>query len=192
MQAGLIELLRAHVPHDAVERAHRDHALDFVSRTPACTSRLTLEGHVTASAWVLSPDLGAALLTHHRKLGRWLQPGGHMEDDASVQAAALREAREESGIADLVLLSEGLFDVDVHLIPARKGEPDHFHFDFRFLLQARSAAFAVGEESIDLAWVGLDAIAGADAEESILRMVRKTEAYLDALGYGGRRAGGDV
>jgi 8-oxo-dGTP pyrophosphatase MutT (NUDIX family) len=172
MQTQLIRLLERHEPHDATERDHLSRTLEFVRRTPPCTSRRTQEGHVTASAWLLSPDRRAALLTHHRKLGRWFQPGGHIEDDATIQDAALREAREESGIIDLALVSEAIFDVDVHLIPARKGEPDHWHFDVRFLVQAGTREFAVGAESIDLAWRELDAL--VDVDESILRMVRKT------------------
>lgn len=172
MQSQLIHLLERHTPYDDTERDHLARTLDFVRRTPLCASRVTPEGHVTASAWLLSPDAGAALLVHHRKLGRWFQPGGHVEDDATIQDAALREAREESGIVDLALLSEGIFDVDVHLIPARKGEPDHWHFDLRFLLQAGKRTFAVGEESIDLAWRELGEL--GDADESILRMARKT------------------
>jgi 8-oxo-dGTP pyrophosphatase MutT (NUDIX family) len=172
MQLELIRLLSRYAPNSIVEQGYLSRTLDFVRRTPACTSRHTPEGHITASAWVLSPDGNAALLTHHRKLGRWFQPGGHVEDDATIQEAALREAREESGIADLRLLSEAIFDVDVHLIPARKGEPEHWHYDVRFLIQAGTREFAVGQESLDLAWRDLDAL--VDVDESILRMVRKT------------------
>lgn len=176
MQRHLIDLLQHYQPADIIERGHRLHALDFVARTPDCANRHTPYGHVTASAWVLSPDRRSALLTHHRKLERWFQPGGHVERDPSVQAAALREAREESGIDALRLLDEALFDLDVHLIPARRDEPDHFHFDFRFLLQADDIAFRVGEESLDLAWVELARLEGGGVDDSILRMVRKTTA----------------
>lgn len=181
MQLQLIRLLERHRPHDDVEREHLVRTLDFVGRTSRCTSRETLEGHVTASAWVLSPDGGAALLTHHRRLGRWFQPGGHVENDRTIQEAALREAREESGIDRLALVSDALFDVDVHPIPARKGEPDHWHYDLRFLVRANSRDFAVGEESLDLAWVDLHTL--VDADESIMRMVRKTTGS----GSAGRR-----
>ncbi len=180
MQQHLIDLLQRYQPADITERGHRLHALDFIERTPDCANRHTPYGHVTASAWILSPDRRTVLLTHHRKLERWLQPGGHVEHDGSVQAAALREAGEESGIDGLRLLDEALFDLDVHLIPARKGEPDHFHFDFRFLLQAADTAFRVGEESLDLAWVELERLATGENDESIRRMVRKTAALSDS------------
>lgn len=175
MQAQLIALLLAHQPYDATEAVHVKDAQDFVSSTVDCSSRATLTGHVTASAWILSPDGKSALLTHHKKLNRWLQLGGHTEDDDdSIQAAAAREAREESGIADLQLVSTALFDVDVHPIPARGSEPAHYHYDLRFLFQAQHVDFNVSEESHDLAWVALTTLAAEDGNVSVARMARKS------------------
>lgn len=182
MQRHLIELLQNHVPADETEEEHRENTLGFVSRTPNCTSRETLEGHVTASAWILSPDLNAVLLTHHKKLGRWFQLGGHVEEDVSIQAAALREAREESGIPKMDLLDEALFDIDVHLIPERKGTPAHYHYDFRFLIQAGDRDFVVSSESNDLAWLDVTKPLEYLADESIARMQSKTMAALERLG----------
>ncbi len=181
MQRDLIDLLERHVPGDDTERRHRNHALAFVRSTRACTSRATLEGHVTASAWILSPDRASVLLTHHRKLDRWLQLGGHVEDDVAIQQAALREAREESGIDDICLASHALFDIDVHLIPARGAEPAHYHYDFRFLLHAGNTGFIVGDESHDLAWLDLADCLGGEIDESIRRMARKTNQYLPRI-----------
>ena len=175
MQAQLIALLNAHVPADATEAAHLLKALDFVSSTADCCSRATLTGHVTASAWILSSDRQSALLTHHKKLNRWLQLGGHVDDeDASIQAAAMREAREESGIDGLQLLSAALFDVDVHPIPARENEPAHFHYDLRFLFQAVNDSVSVSDESHALAWVALNALAQDTENASVSRMARKS------------------
>lgn len=181
MQAQLIALLHAHQPSDATEAVHVKNALDFISNTANCSSRATLAGHVTASAWILSPDGQSALLTHHKKLNRWLQLGGHTEDDdASIQAAAAREAREESGISDLQLLSTALFDVDVHPIPARANEPAHYHYDLRFLFQAQREDFSVSDESHNLAWVALTRLAAEDGNASVARMAGKS---LDASGF---------
>ncbi len=177
-QTQLLALLKAHQPIDQTETTHHQHIQTFVTQTSACTSRQTLSGHVTASAWILSPDANAALLTHHRKLNRWLQPGGHIDpNDTTIQDAALREAREESGISDLRLLDETLFDVDVHTIPTRKSEPEHFHYDVRFVFQAPTHDFVVSEESNNLAWIALDKISELVDDESVLRMVRKSNSY---------------
>ncbi len=181
MQTQLIDLLRQYQPSDEDEKKHRDVALAFVESTERCCSRETLSGHVTASAWIVSPDSTSVLLTHHKKLGRWLQLGGHVEEDASVQDAATREAKEESGIDQIFLLAKEIYDVDVHVIPERKGIPEHRHYDFRFAFRAMTTAFCVSEESNSLAWVELASIREADVDESIQRMLRKTEGFLAAL-----------
>lgn len=181
MQHQLLELLTSHIPADETEAAHQQRTLEFVANTALCTSRETLAGHVTASAWILSPDRTATLLTHHKKLNRWLQLGGHVEDDPSIQDAATREALEESGIDDLYLLDRKLFDIDVHLIPARKGDPEHYHYDFRFIFQANTKDLSVSEESHSLAWVTIADIATKVVDESIIRMAKKTPAFLNNL-----------
>ena len=123
----------------------------------------------------MSPDRSRLLLTHHRKLDKWLQLGGHADGDGDLLAVALREAREESGLASVRPLGAALFDFDRHRIPARRDEPDHWHFDFRFLIEADPAEpLTISSESRDLAWVELGRATTLNAEESIARMVRKT------------------
>ena len=136
--------------------------------------RRRLAGHFTGSAWLVSADGERVLLTHHRKLGRWLQLGGHADGDEDLARVALREAEEESGLADLVVQG-GIFDLDRHAIPARGHEPEHWHYDVRFVVRATgSEAFAVGEESLDLAWVPIkDIAADPSADESLRRMAGK-------------------
>jgi 8-oxo-dGTP pyrophosphatase MutT (NUDIX family) len=131
--------------------------------------RERLAGHFTASAWLVDADGRRALLTHHRKLGRWLQPGGHADGDRDLARAALREAEEESGLRDLVAEPE-LFDLDRHWIPERGAEPGHWHYDVRFVVRATgSEDFVVGEESHDLAWRDIEAIASDPASDASLR-----------------------
>ena len=146
----------------------------FVSRQPRCFERDCFDdGHVTGSALVLNLGGDAALMTHHAKLGRWLQLGGHCDGDPDALAVACREAEEESGLAVLPL-SEAPIDIDIHEIPARGTEPRHFHYDVRFLLQVRdSEEFVATAESLSLAWVPLDKMATYTDEESVLRLVRK-------------------
>jgi len=149
---------------------------NFIRNHDDCFRRELTIGHITCSAWLLDASLRRALLTHHRKLNIWLQPGGHADGESNVIAVAMREAREESGLAEIEVVSPALFDVDIHVIPERKGEAQHLHYDCRFLLRsAGDDQYTISEESHDLAWVPLGEIARYTVEESIMRMVRKTE-----------------
>ena len=174
-RATLLDELRAYVAADERERAMRDRLLAFIERhADAFTRELTI-GHVTASAWIVDPARTSALLTHHRKLGKWLQLGGHVDGDTDVRASALREAREESGLTSLRFAMAGIYDLDVHPIPARPGEPAHDHYDVRFALEADPhEPLVVSAESKELAWVPLGALASYGADESVLRLARKT------------------
>lgn len=141
----------------------------FLASSPDVFERRHPPGHFTGSAWLVSADGRRVLLTHHRKLGRWLQLGGHADGDADLARVALREAEEESGLAGLVV-EGGIFDLDCHAIPARGAEPEHWHYDVRYVVRATgSEAFAVGEESLDLAWVDIATLAGDPAMDDSLR-----------------------
>ncbi len=125
---------------------------DFMSAHADGADRRLVYGHLTGSAWLVSADGRRVLLTLHRKLGRWLQLGGHADGDPDLAAVALREAEEESGLVGLVV-ERDLFDIDRHWIPARGSEPGHWHYDLRYVVQAAvSEAFVVGDESHALAW----------------------------------------
>lgn len=127
-------------------------------------------GHVTGSAFVLSPERDAVLLTHHRKLDRWLHLGGHCDGLRDAATTALREAQEESGIAAIIQLRPEVFDVDIHEIPANAREPAHLHYDIRYLFRAETRAFTLSDESLALAWVPLDRLETYSTEPSLLRM----------------------
>lgn len=124
---------------------------------------------------MVTPDRSRTLLTHHLKLDKWLQLGGHADGDGDLIAVAMREAQEESGLSRLRAVSAEIFDLDRHWIPARKSDPGHYHYDLRFLIEADpQEAIAVSNESKDLAWVELERVNALNPEESIARMVRKT------------------
>lgn len=131
--------------------------------------RARVKGHFTASAWLVAQDLQRVLLTHHRKLDRWLQLGGHADGDSDLARVALREAEEESGLTDLDVESE-IFDLDRHWIPERVDVPGHWHYDVRFVVHARgSEDFVVSEESHALAWRYIAEIAADLGEDDSLR-----------------------
>ena len=174
-RSSLLDELRAYEPADERERAMRDRLIAFVGVHPDAFERALQIGHVTASAWIVDPTRTHALLTHHRKLGKWLQLGGHADGDPDVRAAALREAREESGLRSLRFARDAIYDVDVHAIPARPGEPAHEHYDVRFALEADpEEPLVVSDESHELAWVPIAELASYGADESVLRLARKT------------------
>jgi 8-oxo-dGTP pyrophosphatase MutT (NUDIX family) len=172
----MLTLLQAYAPSDNGEREMLARMIQFATAHEDCCERSLATGHMTGSAWVIDLNRTHVLLTHHRKLNRWLQMGGHADGDPDFRAVAFREAREESGLTRLQVLQQTPFDVDVHEIPERGSEPRHFHYDVRFLLQAdRSEPLVVSDESHALAWLPLRELAAqADLDESLARMVRKT------------------
>ncbi|MET9504692.1 NUDIX hydrolase [Streptomyces sp. NPDC006622] len=132
-------------------------------------------GHLTASALVIDPERGRVLLTLHRKLRMWLQMGGHCEpQDASLAAAALREATEESGVPGLTLLRGGPVRLDRHPIPA----PCHWHLDVQYAAVAPPGSTeAISDESLDLRWFPYDKVVEV-ADESVVRLLEATRARL--------------
>mgnify|MGYP001281181270 CR=1 FL=1 len=165
---------------DRYARHHEDEAetvarfREFVSVHPDCFERTLVIGHITGSAWILDASGERVLLTHHRKLNRWLQPGGHADGDPDVLAVALREAWEETGLESLVAINGEIFDLDIHTIPTRGEEADHLHYDVRFLLRDTSAgAWVISEESHALAWVALVDLEDYTTEASMRRMREK-------------------
>lgn len=136
--------------------------------------RERLAGHFTASCWLVSADGQRVLLTHHRKLGLWLQLGGHADGERDLTLAALREAEEESGLSDL-RVKAGIFDLDRHQIPEHKGVLAHWHYDVRYVVRAGTCeAFTISEESLDLAWRDIAVLANDPAADaSVRRMAGK-------------------
>ena len=136
-----------------------------------CFLRSKLDAHFTGSAWLVSADGQRVLLTHHRKLDRWLQLGGHADGDRDLARVALREAEEESGLTGLIV-EEEIFDLDRHWIPERSDVPGHWHYDVRFVVHATSSEqYVVSEESLALAWRDIADIAmDGGADESLRRM----------------------
>ena len=176
-RAELMRGLREYMQRQPERAAVAQQMLDFVASTADCFERSHAEGHITGSAWLLNPGGDKALLTLHRKLGLWLQPGGHADGDADVLRVALREATEESGIEGISPLSRDIYDVDIHRIPAHpaSGAPAHWHYDVRYLLRAPHEACVISGESIALRWFTHHELRqmSPPADESVLRLARK-------------------
>lgn len=183
---------------DAIDRLHRslheyarrwpdeaatvEHFVELLGDLPNVPfSRERLAGHFTGSAWLVDRTGTRVLLTHHRKLGRWLQLGGHADGDVDLGRVALKEAEEESGLRDLAL-EPGVFDLDRHWIPERGEVPAHWHYDVRFVVRAGDdETFVVSEESLDLAWRTIQELADDPAsDDSVRRMSTKWLARANA------------
>ncbi len=180
-RAALRAALLAHDCADEAERRDRDAMLVLLENEPSCFARSTFDpGHFTGSVFIFSADTDQVLLHHHRRLGKWLQMGGHDEGESDPAATALREGREESALSDLVLLSPVILDLDVHPIPPGRGEPGHSHFDIRYAAVTHTADSARADEteSFGLAWLSLQDAARRMEEPGARRALAKAARLL--------------
>jgi len=167
---ALVKMLQTYVAGDAREEADRCAMLRLAQELAEPLSRDEPSAHFTASAFVIDEACVRTCLVEHAKLGRLLQPGGHLEPgDVSREAAAMREAHEETGLeVELHPTAPRPFDLDVHEIPGRPGELAHFHLDVRYLLIGR------GEPSVGAAWHAV----GVSGDGSVDRLAAKALALL--------------
>jgi 8-oxo-dGTP pyrophosphatase MutT (NUDIX family) len=178
------EILSRHAPGDEAEAADLARIRAFVQRHPQPFDRTIAEAHLTGSAVVLTADGARVLLLHHPKLRRWLQPGGHAEvGETAGEQVALREALEETGLANLALHpgAPRPLDVDVHDIPARKDEPAHEHLDLRYLVVADgNEALRPGEgETRQVRWFQWDELPSLDLDHGLRRALAKARFWCE-------------
>jgi len=178
---ALVDALHLYKPADMMEQQSLEQTLAFlreckkVGLNPFC--RTTLRGHVTASAVVFDSDKTHCLMLHHKKLDKWLFPGGHCDGEPDVHAAALREVLEETGVT--VAVSKNVpFDVDAHFIPERGDEPRHIHYDICFLAQAPRDAVVISDESNDVRWIALDNVINFTQSQRIKRLLKKINGEI--------------
>jgi len=173
-RADLLERLKAHTTAFQEEARFIPRFL-MLLQSARCYHRDHLPGHITGSAWIVDETKTHTLLVHHAKLGKWLQPGGHADGDENILNVATREVQEETGLTNLRMLTTGIFDLDIHPIPARIDFPGHLHYDIRFaFIASRKAALKISDESHDLKWIPLENVAElTQYNTSILRMNQK-------------------
>lgn len=153
-----------------------------------CFLRTCRPGHITGAAWVVSADHRRVALVHHRKLGRWLQPGGHADGDGDVAGVAWKEATEETGLSGLTMINTGgtlvPLDIDVHEIPPRYDasgtlvEDAHEHHDLRFLFVTSDLSLTTSHESHDVRWFDDAGVRALTSEASVLRLLEKAALWL--------------
>ncbi|MDD9952565.1 MAG: NUDIX hydrolase [Zetaproteobacteria bacterium] len=177
---SLRSLLNDYFPDCKQQQQLKAKFLAFEASSDQVFKRSHLVGHFCGSAWVVDYHAERVVLMHHKKLQKWLQPGGHCDGDVDVEAVARKEAAEETGLDNLTLVVENIFDLDLHAIPEHKGVPAHLHYDVRFLFRAPEGARLVqNEESHALQWFPLSATFPT-AEESVLRLQRKALAVIES------------
>lgn len=170
----LLRLIEGYSARHPEEAAVVGEFREFVQTHENCFERSLEVGHITGSAWIVDQSGERTLLTHHRKLDLWLQLGGHADGEPDPHKVAMTEAEEESGLVDLGFVSESIFDLDIHTIPARKNEPEHLHLDVRFAIRhTGDGVYQVSEESHDLAWVPVAEIESFTEDKSVCRMAKK-------------------
>ena len=187
--ATILRMLDAHQPADDKEASDIELIKRLIAEHPDILSRSCEVGHITASALIVDRASGRTLLHFHKRLGRWLQVGGHVEFETDIASVALREAREETGLTDLefVQATDAIapIDYDVHTIPRRHSAPEHLHLDFRYLLLTRQpdALAPAAGESTNFRWLSFDEALTLDSEidESLKRLLRKGQALLRNL-----------
>ena len=177
-RSALVNALHHYRTVFANEHAYID-TIQKLLLTERCFHRDHMPAHITASAWITDSNQQLVLLTHHAKLDAWLQPGGHADGDDDVMRVVMREASEETGLINLTLHGEDIFDIDIHTIPAYQSVPEHKHYDIRFHFTANPhEALTITRESKDLKWIPLSSLEDYTSNASIIRMRSKTFSNL--------------
>jgi len=177
---NLIEKLQKYQASCEIEELDRIKILKFVESHEDCFERSQVSGHITGSCWLENYEGTKFLLTKHKKLGFWLQLGGHADGDNDIIRVSMKEAHEESGLKNIELVSADIFDLGAHLLPPYKNVPAHYHYDIRFLLRASNSneKISMSDESTDLDWfTDIPKSNPEEANRDMLRMMKKWRSF---------------
>lgn len=171
----LLNDLSSHFNYDSFEKESAIATREFISSTISFWQRQNVSGHVTVSTWVVAPDFQHILLVHHKKLDKWLQIGGHIEPcDNDIVSAAKRELYEEAGIENFCMFSNGIYDVDAHLIPGNHEEKAHCHYDIRLAaMVSLEEKLSINNEIKEIKWLSINSIDEFCVNKSMIRMAQK-------------------
>ncbi len=179
MHKEQLRILLENYEPTAEEMTTKERMLRFLHEHDDCFERQLACGHFTASAWLVSKDLSKALLMHHAKLNIWVQLGGHADGESNLLEVAIKEAQEESGIIAIEPITTQIFDIDIHTIPAKGMDPEHEHFDVRFLLRVTTDQQPIkNAESKELRWIKHNESKLPTQQRSVLRMFEKWQELI--------------
>jgi len=169
--------IREHKSFNPAEDIAKWQTLRFIETHPNSLERSCLLGHLSGSAWLVTPDRRSTVLVHHKKLNRWLQPGGHADGNGNLFEVALGEASEETGLGLSIFtpVTSLIFDIDVHKIPKRGAEPAHMHYDIRYIFQIPEINLPGNDESYEVRFIPIDEVKEFNNTASAERMVLKTK-----------------
>lgn len=172
---SLSDQIQTFEPKSKIQEKTKALFLQFISENPDCLFRSNLKGHITASAIILDKAKNKVLLIHHKKLDRWLQPGGHCDGVSNTLEVAIKEVWEETGIK-IKPQNQRIQDLDIHEIPERKGVPTHLHYDVRYIFEADSGQDLIqNEETNALKWMDIEEIGAYGLEENLISLI--TEGF---------------
>ena len=181
---AILNLLENYQPSFSEEIKFKTEIIDFVEKNDDFALRTNRIGQITGSAWVVNKNRTKVLLIHHKKLDKWLQIGGHIEElDQTIAQTVLREVKEESGLQNITLLSPLVYDIDIHTIPQKKEIAEHLHFDIRLLAEAdeNEPLLPQNNEVLDIKWCSLEEarqlIKATSYRQSMQRMIEKMVEY---------------
>lgn len=165
--------------YDQRDRDMADRICRLIADEELAFSKRLLSGHVTASVFLINITRDKVLLTHHAKLQKWLQLGGHCDGIKDPFYNAHKEAYEESGLTRIDPVSRQILDIDIHPIPEHKGVPAHEHYDVRYLFEAdEKEPLNISDESNDLKWVPLDQLEDYNDDPRLVVMRDKLDAFI--------------